>query len=277
MATVFIPTRQRPELLERCIRSWEQFENIQIVIAVEPGEPIAGEIAERVHILRLPKRDQGVGYARHHIVRAAVRASLRSFFMCDDDHYPVGDTDDSDLELMLRFAKRKDVLGVGAWKHHYLHFMPAPQVREASKERRATAFLARGGLGYQLIALNTANAMDIGNFDKKLNVAEDQDLCRRGMLTLHLPWYVWTGVHAGSRSANRRGNGGIDSLPRKREKLALESFEILQKRYPGSVFLDGGRMRNKWKEFYLDNVDGPWPPEEHEAGDRPYDWEVTHG
>lgn len=285
MNAVFIPTRMRTKLLLRCIKNWERDDRFSLFAVTDkqffsPVHEMLWETSAKV--MTLKKNDRGIGYARNQILHMAEAMGLKSFLMCDDDAYPMAAPEDNmeSMYEMLRFARRRDVVGIGAWQAIYGMMLGNTALstaadRAAGRKAEHAAFLTRGSVGTQLVAINTKNALGIGGYDPHLGVGEDQELIRRGIAN-GFPWYIYASANANTE--NRFTEGGISSLPKSVEEIATKSHRITKAKWPEYTRIseDGTRVFVRWKKMYDNFIPGlEWPLENTRAGGRPFEWRTA--
>jgi hypothetical protein len=281
MNAVYIPTKNRYHLLERTLPRWLDYNLDPIVVMEKQYVDDINRLNREfptVNILVLPKNDNGIGYARRSIVMHAAREGYRAIIMSSDDIRPSGD-----MEGMVKFAERRDVLGVGAWMSIYGLYMPNTRLKAAAKRKRKKAYLHSGSVGYQCFALNIVNAKQAGNYDHRMSYGEDSELAREAMAAFGLPWMIWAGSLATPienstvtlHRSKAKKKGGLYGLGN-RSDMAHFSHSISAKRWPDYCKVPPYgelRIRFRWKDFFRDTIEvKTWPPENIPAGDKPYAW-----
>lgn len=267
MTTVYIPTRQRPQLLSRAIATWKPY-GYPIVVVTDNSREVP---RSDVMTISPSKKKAGVGYARQLMLADAKKRKESVIIMADDDHIPRGD-----IEGMVEFASRSDVLGVGAWKNIFGSFMRGTVLGQVGARGEDRAFLTTGSMGYNVWALNVKNAVAAGGFDGRLRFAEDAELVRQGIVKLGLPWYIFTGARAQEMMSSKRLRaeriGGVATLESTREKVVNQAHAIIHQTWPDYVSPPGKPYRCAWKRMYTDHVkvDG-WPLENIETKQE-WDW-----
>jgi GT2 family glycosyltransferase len=138
-SAVYIPTRKREEQLQKVIESFLPHP-VDIFIVTEDQfvpkvEKALAPCEFEVDIIPT-ENNCGIGSARDLIVSDAAEEGYESIIQCDDDNRLVKDTD---VVGMLRFAKRQDVVGVGAWKSTYSLFTGRTEMTWAAKEKKQSS------------------------------------------------------------------------------------------------------------------------------------------
>ena len=206
MTVVFIPSRNRAELLEKALPKWHEQQNVSHIYVVIERKDYheyrkLWQKYDKVGISVLPKSDQGINYSRNWIVQEAAELGYDKIIMSDDDIYP---RPESDVRRLFEW-KGLNCLGIG---------IVAAQVKRLQA---------------------TAGVLAIGNFDPKLHSGwGDDELVRQGMFDLKATWYVHAGVN-GVSLANRYTKGGLHDLhgenQRRREAAQDESHWIIFNRW----------------------------------------------
>lgn len=233
---VFIPSRGRSDLVEKMSAYWlNDYFNVTYVvephdleeysIAVEKLE--AGFEKERlaIKVHPIPKDDQGIGYARHHCVIAAASYGYKSIMLCDDDFKP-GKI--SNFDTMVEIAQNPKVMGITA-RYGYHDLALGPGIRG----RDDLVLMPTGSQA--VVALNIHNVMELGNYDKELDYAEDCDLFLR-TLKAGIPWMIHLGASAVSVGV-RYAPGGMADYAGDKEALAAKKGDW------------HNAIHDKWPEF----------------------------
>lgn len=246
---VYIPTRGRWDSVHKAIDAWHK-EGFQVTLVVEPHEADyywralpAYEGSVLIH--SMSQSLMGVGYARNQCVRLAERRRQYSFILCDDDIKPA--RRGANMQALVESAKHPRVLGVTA-RYSY-HDMC---LGEGFKELHGSGLVLQSAGAFRLVALNTANVLEIGNYDEKLFGLEDNDLCLRG-IKAGFPWMVHAGTWSNS-IGTRYQPGGLSSFMADREidrKGPPPWYAVMAERYPEVVSAaKTHRIRFGWKKAY---------------------------
>lgn len=203
---VNIHTRDRLAILERSLPKWDQVSKPSTIIniVVEPQEVQVHRefladmgLQDRITVVRIPKRNLGMGNSRHVGYLAARRLGARSFITTDDDLVPR-----QGPEHLLALARRPSVFGVGAHLSIYSLILGL----EAGTGLHATAF------GFRCWAMNTRKVQLLGGMPVAFKGYDDHEVCRQGMERFRLPWFVDTDTTIAS--IGKIGDpGGMSSLP----------------------------------------------------------------
>lgn len=268
---VYIPTRKREHILPKVIRSFQPH-RVPIIIVTDDQfvDAVERELekADIDGVQILPtENDVGIGNARDIIVSDAFENEYRVHVQCDDDNRLMAGTD---LKGMVQFARRRDVVGVGAWKSTYSLFTGKRAVTKAAKEKRPEAFLKVGGYGHMVFALNTSRAYELGGF-MNINAHEDDELEMRSII-YGLPWYIYTACQA-APILNRYAPGGLSSHSTSRAKFEHDAHHELHHMYPEYISSPEKRMRISWAKMANDHLPVETRPlEDISAGERAWSW-----
>lgn len=254
----FIPTRNRHELLTKVLPKWDQHREVStLVIVVEKWE--YGRTVQlvkqwpNVEVMRLPKSNQGVTYARKQIVDLAYKQGLDKIIVCDDDLYPHVEDDLWELTLPLGALP---TVGVGAMMSFYGLAFGNDLLKTATEP----LFLVNA-LGKRLFSLDVGAVIDIGNYDERLHTfGGDNEIVRVAMREKAYTWYVHPLVR-GVSIESRHAPGGIADFclgrPSVREQRTLECHELMFARW-GPRYIStprlGGRFACNWKNMLNDFV-----------------------
>lgn len=272
-AAVYIPTRKREEQLPKVIDSFLPYPVDIFIVTDEQFEHRVNKVlfedtkydGESVEVITT-ENNLGIGMARDVIVSDAAEAGYETIIQCDDDNKLVKDTD---LVGMLNFAKRSDVIGVGAWKPTYSLFTGRTEMTWAAKEKKQAAYLKVGGYGHMLFALNVERAYEIGGF-LNINAHEDDELEMRG-ITMGYPWYIWTACHAASMGV-RYAPGGLSSHRTPRSKFEHDAHHELHHLYSEYVSSPDKKMRIGWSKMQKECLNLKTPLEDINAGRGAWSW-----
>jgi len=257
MAVVFIPTRNRGELLRKVLTKWQLQRSVTEVIAVcekwESGRTraITNEF-KRTSVLRLPKSNKGINYARNYIVSEADRIGLDRLIMADDDIYPNAS---SDVERLFEW-EGLNCLGMGIMVPFY-----GLQFGNKTMQSENRPLMSKGALGKRLFSLNVLKVIEAGNFDPDFASGwGDDELVRDGMYKLQATWYVHAGVK-GTSIAGRYTPGGLNDFHAESYESRLwgqfNSHQLIYEKW-GEKYVNvpthGGRLVFQWKKFMNDYV-----------------------
>lgn len=254
----FVPTRNRIELLKKVLPKWAQHGEVSsLTLVVEKQEfgrhmRLAKEY-DNVSVLRLPKSNQGVTYARKQIVEHAFTEGLKEIIVCDDDLYPHVDDDLWELILAVRSLP---TIGVGAMMSFYGLTFGNDLLKTATEP-----LFMGSALGKRLFSLDVDAVMDIGNYDEKLHTfGGDNDIVRVAMRELEYTWYVHPLVR-GVSIESRHTPGGIADFCEGdyhlRLQRTLECHERMFMRW-GPRYINtprlGGNFVCQWRKMLDDFV-----------------------
>lgn len=254
MTGIYIPTRARPDNLRKIIPRWLETTNINSTVFLVVDKSEAADTRRFVKSLPLDfERDRvavlsvadnvGIGAVRAAAVKHAARLGFTSIIMSDDDLRPaVG----SQMNALLRYARRKEVLGIGATRAYH-DFLSGG----ATKEHDGP-ILCPSGWGLQTFALNIPNALKVGNFDVKLDCfGEDAELMRAG-LAHGFPWLVHCGVKC-EPIGKRYEPGGLaeyTATPDLRKAGEQRCQKLIHARWPDFTSRPPSPSRVSWQKMY---------------------------
>lgn len=257
---VFIPSRGRWDVASKLVNAWRE-QHFHVHFVVEPGEantyyhnlnrvkPYPSDQAPSISIHALPIRNGGIGNSRNHCIELASSWGMKAIVLADDDIKP--NPKYPNMSNFIEQARHPKVLGITA-RYGYHDLCLGSAIRD-----RSDLILLPTGT-FRLVALNVENVLNIGNYDRTLEYAEDCDLFLRG-LDAGFPWMI----HLGTRS-NSMGNryqpggmldyaGGALALMDKKEHWHQEIY----KKYPNLVndpanadFTKQNSIRIQWRKAY---------------------------
>jgi hypothetical protein len=263
--TVFIPSRGRIDSAQKLAKVWEsQGFGVHFVTEYyETDNYIKAINNEKVTVHRLPDPNRGIGYSRMHAVNLAASFGYKSIILADDDIRP---SNYSNMVDLCRCANNPKILGITA-RYGYHDLCLGQLIRN-----RDDIILLPTGT-FRLIALNVNNVLDIGNYDKHLEYAEDCDLFLRG-LAAGYPWMIHLGTKSNS-TGNRYQPGGMLDYAGGEDKLKAKKrdwHEQLYAKYPDVVnnpakadFTKQNSIRISWRRAYDKYLPG-WK-----------NWSMLHG
>lgn len=247
---VFIPTRNRAQLVERVLPKWTEQPIDELFFVCEKWERgkyrrVAGNHAE---VLVLPKTNQGINYARNWIVTWAAEHGYRKLIMSDDDLFP---RPDSDVTRLMAFDS-VPTLGLGIMLPFYGLMFGNDTVKNSDEP-----LMSLGGLGKRCFSLDVSKVLSVGNFDVRLHSGwGDDELVRQGIAGAQATWYVHAGVR-GTSIANRHTPGGLNDLhyedASRRMDAQYQCHKIIYKKW-GPEFISkpklNGRLICQWKKMF---------------------------
>lgn len=249
---VYICTRDRLNNLQKVVPRWLD-QDFEVVLVVEPKEEDSTEglcfdlnwPADEVYIEPLPRHDQGIGYSRAHAVWHAQQRRLKSIIMADDDIRPATD---SNMSLLINEARKPKTLGVGSVNRYVDH------LNGGAISANSGVILCPGGWGGRLYGLNVGLAMNLGNYDLKLDcLGEDDELKRQG-ITVGIPWAVHCDVWAES-IGSRFQPGGVQALTGQDRKSREErNHWLIHKRWPKYISSPPKGFRMAWQQMLNDYI-----------------------
>lgn len=250
---VFIPTRGRHADIKKLVNEWMKH-GFQPHLVVEPSEidlykKATDSIGFGIHPLEWD--NQGIGNARAHCVNLAASFGYKSIILADDDIKPSRLVDKARMLELAASARHKKVLGITA-RYSYHDLCLGSKITD-----RDDVILLPTGT-FRLVALNVANVLDIGNYDKNLEYAEDCDLFLRG-LEAGFPWMVHLGTWSNS-IGKRYQPGGMLAFAGGEHNLedSKKSWhETLYDKYPMFIndpekadFTKQNSIRISWRKAY---------------------------
>jgi hypothetical protein len=253
---VIIPSRGRAVSAREITKFWGD-EGFNITWLAEPHEadrywsqivgmaPLYGPPKTdppRVIVHSLGMANAGIGFARNQAVHLAHRLGLESFILADDDIKPA--RKGGNMIGMVEAAKHPKVLGITArYSYHDLC------LDLKNKENKLAAHYPAGRLAhpillstgtFRMVGLNVENVLRLGNYDAKLEYAEDCDLFLRG-LQAGYPWLLHAGTWTNSIGTRYLPGGMLDFAGGK---------EKLEERKPDWHW----DLHDKWPKFTNDHT-----------------------
>lgn len=254
MSVVFIPSRNRAELVARVLPKWQQQDVDEIILVIEKRDLAEyGYLRSKyknVSTLVLPEQNRGINYSRNQIVLRANYMGCDRIIMSDDDIYP---RPDSDINRLYEW-KGLNTLGIGIMVPFYGLMFGNKTIKTEDRP-----LMSKGALGKRCFSLNVQRVLAIGNFDVRLHSGwGDDELVRQGMAALQATWYVHAGVN-GTSIAGRYTKGGINDYHKEDQASRLRGQEfshrlIFKNWGPRYVSNPGKRMMFRWKLFMDDYV-----------------------
>ena len=252
--TAYIISRGRPENLRKTIPRWA-VHGVFSVVVIEASERQAYlNVIKQAKLINCMdfvcyRGYQGLGHIRQFALKDAATSGLKSIVMSDDDLRPAENIlGVPGMRELLVKAGKPDVLGIGA-THRYHDFLTGGVTRD-----RDDVILCPSGWGLQFYALNVETAMNIGGYDKRLDVAgEDAELVRQG-IAAGIPWLV----HCGARCepiGKRHSPGGLESYP-DLESRVLRCQQIIHDMWPDYTTAPPLKMRTRWVRMLDDFIPG---------------------
>jgi hypothetical protein len=270
-AAIYIPSN-RPDMMSGAVEAVQKAQaacslTLPVYVTVEPKQ--VKEATRNLHgsgarISHLSRDRMGIGYARNRIVQHAARTGYEVILLIDDDEKIRGN-----LPRMLQLARRSDVLGIGSYRSIYGLLYKDTIMAQAAKANESMLFLHKGSAGYQSFALNVSNALIAGNFNPKLQAYEDHELCRRGMVELHLPWYIYTGVRGDDRVPRAQQSGHLSEPG---NPARAEAHAIVARLWPNYISAPPKRHMCQWKKLVQQFVGARSYPLEDISTTIRYDW-----
>jgi hypothetical protein len=184
---IVMTSRDRTEILPRVLPQWKE-QSLPIAILTERDQvPKYQEaVGPDVRVIAPVKMDMGIGYARWCAVAHARLKGWDTFIMADDDVYPKGD-----VGVLLDFVAKKKAMGCAGWMPNYGLWIP--NGNQIAKEPNLVVPMTGGP--DRIFALNTAEVLRAGNFNRSLDIRyENAEINRQGIKIGYL-WYVHSGVH----------------------------------------------------------------------------------
>jgi hypothetical protein len=245
---VYIPSRGRWLSANKTANIWKD-QGFGVTFIVEPSEHIKYDsvLSSDVSIHELNIINGGIGNTRNFLISLAASYGLDSIIMADDDMRPK-----RNMLEMVEAAKHDRVLGITA-RYSYHDLALGPKI----KGRDDLVLLP--SLTFKLIAVNVENALEIGNFDKKLDGLEDNDFALRG-LEHGYPWLIHLGTWS-TATGPRYAPGGLSDYCDK--KSIDHEFDVppwyakMYERWPD--FISGHktqRIRFAWQKAYDNFIPG---------------------
>lgn len=199
---VFIPTRGRYEGIGRLCDVWLN-KGFQVHLSVEPHEAYKYSLhtPSGVEIIPLDAMNAGIAYNRSKCVMRAHRRGYESIILADDDIKPSTRRADNMVEI-LEACRHPKILGMTA-RYSYHDLCLGPDIKDMDD----IILLSTGT--FRLVGLNVENVIKLGNYDIKLEYAEDCDLFLRG-LKAGYPWLIHLGTWANSIGTRYQPGGMLD-------------------------------------------------------------------
>jgi len=257
---VFIPSRGRWEEAAKLVESWRSL-NFHVHFIVEPDEqdtylrymfrsrPGAQNQNPTISIHPLPIRNGGIGHSRMHCINLAGSWGMKSIVLADDDIKP--NVKYNSMSNFAACATHHKVLGITA-RYGYHDLCLGRLIRG-----RDDLILLPTGT-FRLVALNVDNVLEIGNYDKHLEYAEDNDLFLRG-LQAGYPWMIHLGTRSNSVGTRYQPGGMLDYAGGEGNLKAKKKLwhEQLYAKYPNIVnnpdkadFDKQNSIRVSWQKAY---------------------------
>lgn len=249
---VFIPTRNRAELVDRVLPKWQAQPDADVVLVCEAWEKGKYRRVSKEHkgtqVAVLPQSNRGINFARNYIVKTADRLGLDRIIMADDDLYPKPDSDVS------RLFEWDDIntLGIGIMLPFYGLMFGNDTIKNSDEP-----LMSLGGLGKRLFSVDVKKALSVGNFDARLHSGwGDDEFVRQGIVEAEATWYVHAGVQ-GTSIAGRHTPGGLNDLHHEnadeRMRAQYECHKLIYKKW-GAEFISKpklhGRLICQWKKMF---------------------------
>jgi hypothetical protein len=258
MATVFIPSRGRHEMLAQKVLPKWMAQDAKVYVVVEPSQyedycvAVSGFCNQggSVDVLPLPESDRGINFSRNYIVKIAADWGLTKIIQADDDIWP---SPDSDVNRLFEWDGL-NCLGIGIMVPFYGLMFGNKTIKAEDRP-----LMSKGALGKRLFSLNVPRVLAAGNFDPQLHSGwGDDELVRAGMQRLQATWYVHAGVW-GSSVSNRYTEGGINDFHSENAAARLagqeHSHRIIYRRWGARYVSDPGKkMMFRWQTFMDDKV-----------------------
>jgi hypothetical protein len=231
--------------------------DIPLYLVVEPNEVLKhtrflkeqGLLNNVTDILKLPKKNMGMGWSRQIAFEHAREQGYASFITTDDDMFPR-----ESPAAFLDNATRPDVLGVGCWFSIYGLLMSQHEAWSGLQP-------VYNGQGKRCMAINTENMSQLSTegFPTYFKGYDDHELQRLGIADLGLHWWVDTDFHCVSTAAIG-DPGGMCSLPGYAKVVNRKhtAHKLTHERWPGFVSdpakcdpeNDKCRYVMQWKKFH---------------------------
>jgi hypothetical protein len=254
---VYIPSKGRAHLVYKMASYWvNDFFNVTYVVEPQDAadytraiERLQGRFKDdglAIDVKILPKDNQGISYSRHHCIILAASYGLDSMILSDDDFKPGRN---SGLDSVVEFAKNPKVLGITA-KYGYHDLCLGPSIRG----RKDIVLMPVGSQA--VVGLNIRNVMDLGNYDKSLDYAEDCDLFIRAIQAGY-PWLIALGASVTSVGV-RYAPGGMaeyagDRLAEKKAEWHInihDKWPEFTNEHTAKCAGKQNCIRMKWRKVY---------------------------
>jgi hypothetical protein len=209
-----------------------------------------------ISIHPLPIKNGGIGHSRMHCVNLAASWGFKSIVLADDDIKP--NPKYHNMDMLVDCASHPKVLGITA-RYGYHDLCLGATIRD----RNDLILLPTGT--FRLVALNVRNVLDIGNYDRHLEYAEDCDLFLRG-LKAGFPWMIHLGTRAISIGNRYQAGGMVDFVHGAYSHAEVDNLFQLKKmdwhedlydRYPEVIndpakadFTKQNSIRISWQRAY---------------------------
>jgi len=122
---IAIPSKNRPEILQKCVLSWVIYTGFDYCVFVEPQDEQVYSVLTPEHIEILPDNNRGLGYSKMHMLAYAKKYNYDLIFKIDDDvsgfkgrglHQSSKVVDNFKIlmnDCLEVFEKHKEVKGIG--------------------------------------------------------------------------------------------------------------------------------------------------------------------
>lgn len=256
---VYIHTRDRIQFLTKTLPKWAAItpDDIPIMLVVEPDEMILHHkfldrmgLHGRVSALGIRGRNKGMGNSRNVAFKHARKNGHESFITTDDDLFPKDDP-----AILLDSALSEETLGIGCYFSIYGMMLGGLAKGDGCVDVGTS-------IGMRCMAMATHLVEEVGGFPIEWKGYDDQEMARRGIKELGLPWMVNADFECNS-IAKRGDPGGMASLPGyKNPAVAKHRAHLLAREgYPDYVSdpakcnVEDGKCSYtfKWKKFRHDN------------------------
>jgi len=254
MNTVYICTRNRLNNVSKVVPRWLD-QNFRVILVVEPEQEdehisLCDDMqwaGDGVYVLPLSRPNLGIGYSRNQAVLHAWKMRSRSIIMADDDIRPASGLD-SDMADLIDEASKPNVLGIGAVLRIHDHFTGG------AISANSGVILCPGGWGGRLYGLNVDRAVELGNYDVKLDcLGEDDDMKRQG-IAAGIPWLVHCDVWAESIGSRFQPGGVQAFVGNDRKSREERNHWLLHERWPRYVSAPPKKFRMEWAKMLDDHI-----------------------
>lgn len=253
MDVVYIPTRSRHKNLLKIVPRW-LWQDFKVTLVTEEKELRDHQEliwqqgwGQSARVIAPPQKERGIGLARRYAVAHAARNDRKAIIMSDDDLRPA---EDSEMYKLVDEAAKPGVLGVGAVRRIHDHFTGGKLFLNSG------VILCPGGWGQQVFGLNVRQAIDLGNFDARLDCfGEDAELERQG-IAARIPWLVHCDVLSEPIGV-RYAPGGLATFTGTRTARAEREIacrRIIHKRWPKYTSEPEARSRMAWQKMLTDYI-----------------------
>lgn len=231
---IYIPSLNRTQKAKTLVRRLKGFfPDLPIFVCIEQDQDYS-----EVHCSKLVLSEfrSGIGYSRKCCVEHAAEKGFEFIIMLDDDSV----VPDNLLKLVDNLEEHPEI----AWCGGYVSFYGIMGLKPN------TGLYYNYSMGCSIMALNVAAALDVGNFNRDLQLNEDNDL---KMKLMDEGFYCAIDTDIVCSHSNPRGaDGGCSCF--NQEKVAAESMRSLTETWGTPYFREkNGKVMIMWCKMNKSN------------------------